>query len=71
MSEQKQLDPLKVICVVRCNGKEVGRIPAAAPKATDYMDNLVRTHGGIQVEYVENAEEVEGWVAVNGPLRNL
>jgi hypothetical protein len=66
-----ELDPLKVIAVCKRNGKEVGRIPAAAPKATEYIGNLVRHGGGLTVDYVENADEIAGWVAVNGPLRKL
>lgn len=53
--EQKPLDPYKVMCVCKVNGKEVGRIAAAAKNAEAYMTELARHYGSLQVEYVEDA----------------
>lgn len=40
-----QLDQHKTICAIRdSSGKEVGRIPATAPNATEYIDATVRAH---------------------------
>lgn len=51
----KMLDPYKVMCVCKHNGKEVGRIAAAAHNAEAYMTELVRHYGDLQIEYVEDA----------------
>lgn len=63
--EQKPLDPNKVICVCKHNGKEVGRIAAKASNAEAYMTELVRHYGDVQVEYVEDADAamVSRWLA--------
>ena len=54
--QRKQLDPQIVVCVcTNMNGLEVGRIPAAARNAEAYVKALVRKHGSITVEYVEDA----------------
>jgi len=52
-----QGDPYKTMCVVKHNGKEVGRIPATAPTAEAYITELVRHYGDVNVDYVhdENA----------------
>lgn len=60
MSEQKQLDPQKVVCVVKRNGKEVGRIPATSTIASSYIEGLA--HGGsLTVDYVEDPEYVRAY----------
>ena len=53
-----QMDPAKTICVVKHNGKEVGRIAATAPNASAYITGLVQRHReGVTVDYEENATE--------------
>ena len=54
MNDKQPLDPYKTMCVCRHNGKEVGRIAAASPKAEAYITHLAQHHGSIQVEYVED-----------------
>ena len=45
------LDPNKTICVVKHDGKEVGRIPASADNASDYITELTKLYGGVHVDY--------------------
>lgn len=45
------LDPYKTICVVKHDGKEVGRVPLKAPRSQDYIAELVRHYGKVNVEY--------------------
>ncbi|MCK9459493.1 MAG: hypothetical protein M0R80_07635 [Proteobacteria bacterium] len=59
MSEQ--LDPYKTICVCRHDGKEVGRIPATAPNAIAYIDELARQYGSLNVDY--EADPTDGLLA--------
>jgi hypothetical protein len=47
----EQLDPKKTICVCYHNGKEVGRVPATAPRAIDYIDELARRYDSLEVKY--------------------
>lgn len=47
-------NPYAQICVCKHNGKEVGRIAASAKNASQYIDDLVRTHGPITIEYEED-----------------
>jgi len=46
----------KTICVVKHDGKEVGRIPATADNASAYMEELAKHYGGVQVEYEQNED---------------
>lgn len=48
------MDPYKTMLVCKANGKEVGRIPATAPNANDYLQELASHYGGLQVDYVED-----------------
>lgn len=50
-------DPYKTMCVVKHNGKEVGRIPATAKNAEAYITGLVEFYKEVSVDYVhdENA----------------
>ena len=67
-SEQKMLDPYKTMCICYHDGKEVGRIPATAPNAVTYIDELVGHYGSLNVEYVE--DENAGFLALlHGPAR--
>lgn len=52
-----QQDPYKTMLVCKHDGKEVGRIPATAPNASAYMQELATHYGQLEVEYVhdENA----------------
>lgn len=55
----KTLDPKKTICIIKHNGKEVGRIPATARNASAYINELVLNYKtGVTMEHVEdeNAE---------------
>jgi hypothetical protein len=54
-TQKPPLDPYKVMCVCKHNGKEVGRIAAAAKNAEAYMTELTRHYGSLQVEYVEDS----------------
>lgn len=47
----EQLNPEKTVCVCYHDGKEVGRVPATAPRAVDYIDELARHHGNLEVKY--------------------
>jgi len=59
MSEStKPLDPHKVICVCKHNGREVGRIAATASNANAYMTELALRYRGLEVEYVEDAAAI-------------
>lgn len=51
------MDPYKTVLVCKHQGCEVGRIPATAPNAQAYMQELASHYGGLEVEYVhdENA----------------
>lgn len=51
------MKPQKVVCVVKKDGKEIGRVAATAPNAIAYVDNLVRHHGNCSIEYVEDEDE--------------
>ncbi len=53
-ADKKPLDPHKTICVCKHDGKEVGRIPATAPNAPDYIQELMLLYGSLQVEYEED-----------------
>jgi len=48
------MDPYKTICVCKHKGKEVGRIPATAKNAEQYMTELARQYGDLQVDYEED-----------------
>ena len=62
MSNTKQLDPDNTVCIVKHNGKEVGRIAATAPNASDYITGLVSHYGnGVTVDYEESP--TEAWVS--------
>ena len=50
----KRLDPHKTICVIKKEGKKVGSIPATAPNASAYIDEMTRIYGNIMVEYEED-----------------
>lgn len=50
------LDPSRVICVIKHNGREVGRVAATAPNASAYIQEMATAYGGCQVEYVEDAD---------------
>lgn len=53
----KPLNPANTICVAYKDGKEVGRIAATAKNAAQYLDDLAKHHGGIEVQYEENADD--------------
>lgn len=53
MSKKKPLDPNKTVCVCKHKGREVGRIAATAPNASDYLQELARQYGELQVDYEE------------------
>lgn len=56
------MDPHKTICVVKHDGKEVGRVPATSPNAEAYITELVRHYGKCDVDYVP--DETEGLFAM-------
>ena len=45
------LDPYKTILVVKHKGKEVGRIPAMADNASDYLNEIAQVYKEITVDY--------------------
>ena len=49
-------DPNKTICVVKHEGKEVDRIPASADNASDYITELAKHYGDVQVDYEHNED---------------
>lgn len=55
MNSDQPLDPHKTILVLKCQGKEVGRIPATAPNASAYLQEMASVYakreGGMQVDY--------------------
>jgi hypothetical protein len=51
---QQPLDPYKVVCVIKHDGKEVGRVRAAAPNAEAKLTELANYYGSITVDYVED-----------------
>lgn len=54
--DQTPLDPHNTMLVVSNKaGERVGEIAATAPNAQDYLMALVRAHGSIDVEYVDDA----------------
>lgn len=69
--EQKPLDPHKVICVCKHNGKEVGRIAATAKNAEEYISTLASHYGSLQVEYVEDATAAMVSQMLSGGNRRL
>lgn len=50
MNAPTPLDPNRVICVIKHNGREVGRVAATTPNASSYIQELVTAYGGCQVE---------------------
>lgn len=59
MSDQPaQDDPYKTMCVVKHDGKEVGRIPATAPNAEAYISELASFYHGVDVDYVHDENAV-------------
>lgn len=55
--DEKQVNPYDVMCVIKHEGKEVGRIAASAPNASDYIDRLVSRYGHLTVDYEQNPTE--------------
>ena len=55
------LDPHKTILVVKHEGREVGRIPATASGANEYIDQLIRVHGNCEVE--RELDQTDGLLA--------
>lgn len=49
MSEQ--MNPRYAVCIIKRNGKEVAKVPAAASNASDYIQNFAPC----EVEYVQDA----------------
>lgn len=48
----EEMNPYKTMCICKHNGKEVGRIPATAVTAPDYISELASHYGSLEVEYV-------------------
>jgi hypothetical protein len=49
-----ELDPKKTICVCKVDGREVGRIPATASNANQYLTDMALRHNGMVVDYEED-----------------
>lgn len=53
----EMMNPETTICVVKTeDGREVGRVPAAAPNAEAYITELVRQYGSVHVDYVHDED---------------
>ena len=50
------MQPEHTILVLKHNGKEVGRIPATAPNAVAYCDEIGRHYKEVQIEYEYNQD---------------
>ena len=46
------LSPYKTILVLKCNGREVGRIPAIADNVNNYIQAMASLYGELQIDYV-------------------
>lgn len=55
--ERPPLNPSLVICVIKHDGKEVGRVAAAAHNARAYITELSRQYESITIDHVENSTE--------------
>lgn len=54
---QQPLNPNNTVLVVKNkDGKEIGRIAATAPNATDYLNELARHYKEMSVDYEEDAD---------------
>lgn len=51
VSDTPPLDPHKTILVLRHKGREVGRIPATADNANDYLAEMAVTYKELTVDY--------------------
>lgn len=51
MPEVTPMNPHTTILVGKYNGREVGRIPATAPNAEEYMRELVSHYGKLEIDY--------------------
>lgn len=49
------LNPYSAMCVITHDGKEVGRVAAAARNAEAYIMELGRRYGSLNIEYVEDS----------------
>lgn len=54
-NQETPLNPYSVMCVITHDGKEVGRVAAAAHNAEAYLTDMAKRHGSISVEYVEDS----------------
>lgn len=48
------INPKDTVLVIKHDGKEIGRIAAIDPNASDYMTELTRHYGELTVDYVED-----------------
>lgn len=55
LNQETPLNPYSVMCVITHEGKEVGRIAAAAHNAEAYLTDMTKRYGSISVEYVEDS----------------
>jgi hypothetical protein len=53
-TRQKPRDPHKTILVCKHTGREVGRIPATAANASDYVQTLASHYGELTVDYEDD-----------------
>lgn len=63
----KELNPYSVMYVVKHEGKEVGRVAAAAHNAEEYLTELARQYGSISVDYVEDSTAAMIDQMIRGP----
>lgn len=50
-----ELNPYSVMCIVKHDGKEVGRVAATAHNAEVYLTEMAQQYGSINVDYVEDS----------------
>ena len=64
------MNPENTICVVKNQeGKEIGRIAATAPNASQYIEELMLHSGGGTVDYIEDADEAAASRLMQGMFR--
>lgn len=50
------INPQNAVCVLRHEGKEVGRIAATAANQTEYINELTRYYKTLDIDIEENAD---------------
>ena len=51
-----KLNPANTVCVVKHEGREVGRVAATAANASAYIQELTSHYKNVTVDYIEDAD---------------